>query len=285
MSIKAFFQTEWVQIEAAWQTWGDAVRAQGAQATEWIVGLSAAAAGDRILDLASGVGEPALELSRRVGPRGQVVASDLVAGPLCFIERSATRQGLPWLTTQVADMECLPFADASFDRVTCRFGLMFCPEPERALKEALRVVRPGGRIALLTWGDRRQPLFESTLGALNAGGADDVTQAERSPVPLDERPGPFQFALPERLASALARAGFEQVHAEQRRLAWPFAGTAQQYWRMFGELAGPSFVRRLGELGQREVTARALNALNAYRQGQIIDPGAVVVGGTGVRPS
>lgn len=271
MSIKEFFQSEWSQVADAWQTWQHDVRAQTAAATGWVVLLSRVAPGMRILDLASGVGEPALELARRVGAGGQVVATDLVAGPLEFVARAARAEGLDWLSTHVADMEALPFPNASFDLVTCRFGLMFSPDTNATLREVLRVLVPGGRATFLTWGPPTQPLFESTLGVLG------------SPYPTaSERPGPFRFSKPDVLRQHLLAAGFTQVEAEERRLAWPFHGSTERYWQMFSELSGPHV---LEGKDRRDVATRAVNALKAFRtgeSGEVVDPGALVVGCTGV---
>jgi SAM-dependent methyltransferase len=110
--------------------------------------------GHHVLDLASGVGEPALSMSELVGPRGSVTATDLVAEMLAGAERRAADQGLSNMRFQVTPMEELPFEDDSFDAVTCRIGLMYTPSPERAAAQARRVLRPGGRAAFMVWGPK-----------------------------------------------------------------------------------------------------------------------------------
>ncbi|MFP6748666.1 MAG: methyltransferase domain-containing protein [Alphaproteobacteria bacterium] len=110
--------------------------------------------GHHVLDLASGVGEPALSMSELVGPRGSVTATDLVAEMLAGAECRAADQGLSNMRFQVTPMEELPFEDDSFDAVTCRIGLMYTPSPERAAAQARRVLRPGGRAAFMVWGPK-----------------------------------------------------------------------------------------------------------------------------------
>src|SRR5690606_2241998 len=90
--------------------------------------------GARVLDLASGAGEPAIPIARAVGPSGEVVATDLVPEMLKGARRRAAEEGLANIRFEQADMEALPFADESFDAVTCRIGLMYAPDPLRALK-------------------------------------------------------------------------------------------------------------------------------------------------------
>src|SRR6478736_4380694 len=252
MSIKDFFQREWAGVADAWRKWGDEVRVQSAAATEWICELAQIRAGMLVLDLASGVGDPALELARRVGPTGRVTATDLVAGPLAFVEQAARTEGLTWLTTQSADMECLPFDDATFDAVTCRLGIMFSAEPARVLREIQRVLKPGGRAALIAWGSHRQPAFSSTLSVIG-----------------------------EYLSSELQAVGFAAVQEEQRVLPWPFRGSAEQFWEMFSELAGPSLRQAVASLEpekQRALIQRIVDNLRAHQQGSVVDPTALVIG-------
>src|SRR5439155_5325472 len=112
-----------------------------------------------VLDLASGTGEPALTLAPLVLPGGTVTATDLLPEILAVAEEQAAQQGRANLRCGVADAGDLPFADASFDRVTCRFGVMFFPDVPRALREVCRVLRPGGRAAFTAWGPAAEQTF------------------------------------------------------------------------------------------------------------------------------
>jgi SAM-dependent methyltransferase len=118
------------------------------------------AAGHAVLDLASGAGAPALAVAAAIGPTGMVTALDLAPEMLAGLARRAAEAGLgPRLVA--ADMGALPFAPGAFDRVTCRFGLMFAPDPIAAWAEARRVLRPDGRPAVMVWG----PLADNSLFA------------------------------------------------------------------------------------------------------------------------
>jgi SAM-dependent methyltransferase len=117
-----------------------------------IVGESLAEACDllpdeRVLDVAAGNGNATLAAARR----GCTVTSTDYVGSL--LERGAERARAERLTVafQVADVEALPFADASFDAVVSTFGVMFAPDHARSAAEMARVVRPGGRIGLANW--------------------------------------------------------------------------------------------------------------------------------------
>ncbi|WP_298833379.1 class I SAM-dependent methyltransferase [uncultured Piscinibacter sp.] len=102
---------------------------------------------EQVLDVAAGNGNATLAAARR-GAR--VVSTDYVAALLGRGRARAEAEQLP-VQFQVADVEALPFADASFDLVLSTFGVMFAPDHSRSAAEMLRVCRPGGRIALANW--------------------------------------------------------------------------------------------------------------------------------------
>ncbi len=102
---------------------------------------------DRVLDVAAGNGNASLAAARRYA---DVTATDYVPALLEHAQRRAAADGLP-LITQVADAENLPFADGTFDVALSTYGVMFAPDQERAARELVRVVRPGGRIGLANW--------------------------------------------------------------------------------------------------------------------------------------
>lgn len=114
--------------------------------------------GDRVLDVACGTGALALEIADRVGANGQVIGIDLSGR---MIERAqaqigpgsgeATRPDVEFLRM---DAEALEFPDDHFDAAVCALGLMYMPDPQRALAEMSRVTRRGGRVVFAVWGER-----------------------------------------------------------------------------------------------------------------------------------
>jgi ubiquinone/menaquinone biosynthesis C-methylase UbiE len=158
--------------------------------------------GDHVLDVAAGTGDQSILAGRIVGPSGSVLATDISADMLTIAARVFQQEGLTTITTRVMDAEHLDLEDNAFDAVICRLGLMLMPHPQQALREAHRVLKPGGKLAALIWSaPGRNPLFAVPLGivARYAGGASV------------RGPDPFSLADPAVFARELTEAGFHDV--------------------------------------------------------------------------
>jgi SAM-dependent methyltransferase len=165
--------------------------------------------GETVLDLASGAGEPALSAAKRVGPGGHVVGIDFVPAMLAgAIRRAAGFSGAP-PDFVVGDMTTLPFDDGQFDRVTCRFGIMFVPDTQACLTEAVRVLHSHGKAAFMVWG----PLADNTLFFELDAAVTEVLGPDprQSLLPL------FHFEQPGHLSGLMAEAGFSNVTEESLR--------------------------------------------------------------------
>jgi demethylmenaquinone methyltransferase/2-methoxy-6-polyprenyl-1,4-benzoquinol methylase len=115
------------------------------------VRLSGAKEGSSVLDCATGTGDLALVFKRKVGTSGRVVGTDFCPEMLESAPAKAARAGLQ-VEFQVADALALPFADDSFDVASIAFGIRNVDDPVKCLKEMARVVRPGGRVVVLEFG-------------------------------------------------------------------------------------------------------------------------------------
>src|SRR5262249_44348138 len=128
---------EWTNGDtvAAWGRWHAKITAQQVNMREALIQHARLEPGMRVLELACGTGDPALEIARRVGPEGRVTASDLSAQMLDICRKNASAAGLANMDFAVADAERLQFPPASFDRVTSRLGVMYFVDVQRALSE------------------------------------------------------------------------------------------------------------------------------------------------------
>ncbi len=144
---------KWGRKESAdWWSAGQAARQQiyGA-ATEMMLDLAGVQEGSRILDVAAGTGESTLMAAARVGPKGHVLAADVSPSMLNVAAEAARKAGFTNVETRVMNAENLELDTDSFDAVVCRIALMLFPNPAKALTEMRRVVKPGGKIAVMVY--------------------------------------------------------------------------------------------------------------------------------------
>jgi ubiquinone/menaquinone biosynthesis C-methylase UbiE len=231
--LREYFRHEWTDeaTVAAWRKWYAHIAHFTRGATEALIAAAKLRAGMRILDLASGVGDPALSLAKAVGPTGHVTATDLGPGMISLAEELAKTKGLNNIEFSEASADALPFPDQSFDVVTCRFGIMFFPDQVQALKECRRVLKPGGRAVFVAWGTKDQPFFTATAGI--------VLKYVQMP-PLDpEAPNMFMFGERGRLRRTLEAAGFADATEEVLTVPGKWKSSLEQYWEQFTEVAAP----------------------------------------------
>jgi ubiquinone/menaquinone biosynthesis C-methylase UbiE len=145
---KSAQRDQWNEDAAAWNRWGSTVQRWFGSVTQRMLDLAQLGPGQRVLDIASGAGEPALSAAERLAPGGYVLATDLSEKFLAFAQQIAEERHLQNFETRVMDGENLELADASFEAVLCRFGLMYMPDRHRALTEWRRVLRPEGHVAV-----------------------------------------------------------------------------------------------------------------------------------------
>ena len=194
------------------EKWRVKSAALGKPVTEGLVDLAQPTPGMRVLDLASGTGEPAITLAERVGPSGHVTALDLSEELLEIASKRAQNRGLTNLTTKQADAHHLPFPDESFDLATSRFGVMFFRDPEQALGELRRALRPGARACFLAWGPFDQPYWQTTMGVVHERVGGTLLDPDG--------PDPFRFSTPGSLSKVLQAASFDDIQEEATTFPW-----------------------------------------------------------------
>src|SRR5512147_1662738 len=123
--------------------------------------------GARVLDVCCGAGASALPAAEAVGSNGKIVAVDLAEELLKLGRMRATAAGLHWLEFRRGDMTALTFPDNHFDAVICVFGIFFVPDMESQVAKLWRLVKPGGQLAITTWGPGIfAPAYEIWLAAV-----------------------------------------------------------------------------------------------------------------------
>ncbi|HET9581981.1 MAG TPA: class I SAM-dependent methyltransferase [Gemmatimonadota bacterium] len=220
----AEIRERWRAAAPGWGKHAALLREMTAPVSSALVEWGAPAGEERWLDVAAGIGDPALHLARALGPGGLVVVSDFVV-EMVQRARAAVRDAgsPPRVAAVAAAAEGMPFARA-FDGLTCRFGAMFFADPPRALAGLRATLVPGGRAIFAVWAARERNAFFR-----------EVNDAVRAVVPDAPEPGPddphgFRYAADGALAGLLRAAGWEDV--EERRLPFTMAGglTPHRLW-------------------------------------------------------
>ncbi|HUG99658.1 MAG TPA: methyltransferase domain-containing protein [Gammaproteobacteria bacterium] len=206
----------WDAVAVGWSRWWSVFENAAQPVSERLVALAGVAPGHTVLDLATGLGEPALTAARRVGPRGRVLATDMAAAMLRGAAARAEAAGLRNIMFRAMDAERPDLPPDSFDAILCRWGLMFVPGLDEALRRLVTLLKPGGGFAAAAWATREEvPMIQISSAAV----------AACAPLPEDP-PGTldaFRFAEPERLAAPMRRAGLVEVSWEPLPLTFEFA--------------------------------------------------------------
>ena len=248
----------WAAVAPSWAQHADYVDERGAALTERMLELSAPRPGERVLELACGPGGLGLAAAERVVPGGEVVLSDVVAEMTAIAAARAAAVGLDHVTTLELDLERIDQPDSSYDLVLCREGLMFAPDPARAVREIARVLRRGGRTAIAVWGPReRNPWLGVVL--------DSVAAQLGRPAPPPGIPGPFSLDDADRLARLLHDAGLSDVAVAEVAVPMRVA-SFDEWWARTCALAGPlsQVLASLPEQAARALRARVDDAVRPY---------------------
>jgi SAM-dependent methyltransferase len=176
------------------------IRQLFAPVSEALIDDAGIAPGHSVLDVATGAGEPALRIAELVGSKGEVVGIDPVVGSIEASRRAAERLSLDNARFETARADNLPFPDNRFDAVVSRFGVMFFPSPVAGVREMLRVLKPGKKIAFAVWHFRDANPFHNVLARI----VDPVLPSPELP---PDAPGPFRFAATGKLRAIVAEAG------------------------------------------------------------------------------
>ena len=231
--VKEQQKKDWGQAAAGWRRYDEQLMRNSAPVTEMLLELAQVAPGKRVLDVACGTGEPALPAAKMVGPSGFVVATDMAAEMVEVAREKASAQGVVNVEFRVVDGEELGVALASFDAVTCRWGMMFMPEPLKFLYQAHEALKQGGRIAAAVWGPpERNPFITLPM----------ATVRKYVEVPAQDPSAPggiFSLADRSKLEFIFEQAGFGDIRVEAFELPMAIWDSGYEYWQFCTAIMGP----------------------------------------------
>jgi ubiquinone/menaquinone biosynthesis C-methylase UbiE len=192
---------------AAWSKWFHIMEAGAQPLNDRMITLAGVREGSAVLDIATGLGEPALTAARLAGPSGHVLATDLSEEMLAFARERAAAAALSNVAFRAMDANRLDVADASFDAVLCRWGLMFVERLDDALAAVRRALKPNGRLAAAVWGN---PEDAPSISLANRV----VLQTLGLPPPDEGPMTPFALRDTDALMQRVRKAGFGDVRGE-----------------------------------------------------------------------
>jgi ubiquinone/menaquinone biosynthesis C-methylase UbiE len=220
----------WDRFSDGWKRWDAVVLPWLAPYGQAMISRAGLRDDSHVLDIASGTGEPGLTAAARV-PDGSVTVTDLSERMLMIARENAARRGLTNVEAAVADAGALPFADASFDAVLCRFGFMFFPDIVATTAELVRVAKPGGRIVAAVWGDPAKNPWATTIMRT-------IGEHVDLPAPEPDSPSLFRCAPQGFMLAVFSAAGLRDV-AEDEVESDLVQGDAEEYWGFMNDAAAP----------------------------------------------
>ena len=200
---------------------GNRLRGEASEAvTKVMLDLANLQVGDRVLELAAGMGDLAVMTARRVGPNGFVLATDISTSMLNLAAETVREAGLTNVETRIMDAENLDVAPNSFNAALCRSALMLFPDRAKALAGVYRALKPAGRFAVSVWSTAEKNPFHGLPLAI-------VSRLAKIPAPSPGQPGMFALSGEGVLEKCLTTAGFRDVVVRAVPVQRYFPSTAE----------------------------------------------------------
>ncbi|TCO59646.1 class I SAM-dependent methyltransferase [Actinocrispum wychmicini] len=257
---KATQRANWNAMSAGWLTWREKFERGGTPVSERLLELGEVRPGHRVLDVGTGIGEPAVLLANTVGEHGRVTALDL-SEEMVEIAR-ARSAALGNVDVLRGDLESLDLPAGAFDALISRWGLMFAVDHRAAFAEAARVLVPGGRLAASVWGPpETAPMISRGFRVL----------AERLelPQPPPEEPSPYSMSDPAQVERELRAAGFAEVSVTGFDAPFWLTGT-DEYVEFYRTCSPPGLLtmieKRFGSKDDPDTWAAIAASVEPYRR-------------------
>jgi ubiquinone/menaquinone biosynthesis C-methylase UbiE len=272
----------WRDSAPFWEKHREIIQQMFAPVTQALVEDGLVSGGHAVLDIATGFGEPALTIAALVGAEGKVFGIDAAPEMVEAARRATDHLGFRNAKFDIASADRLPFPADTFDAAVSRFGVMFFPSPVDAVREMLRVLKPGRKLALAVWHLAERNPFHYTLWRV-------IERYVDSPPPTPDAPDAFRFASPGKLQDVLAEAG--AVAPSERLLQFTVQApiSVEDFWALRCEMSEKlrEKVAMLSREQLTEVKRQALAALRGYStdRGMSFPAEVLIVSGTKNRPT
>lgn len=270
----------WRETAQYWTRYSDTIARMFAPLTEAMIERAGIHEGQSVLDVAGGAGEPSLTIGRRVGPNGSVTCTDAIAEMVDAARSEANRRGLKNMQFHQCTADSLPFPENSFDVVVSRLGVMFFLDAVGAMREMLRVVRPGGSLTFAVWYKSDvNPFCYLVSGVMDK----HVKAAEADP----NAPNAFRFAEPGKLAGVMKQAGATDVQEEVVNFNLEAPLSAVEFWTMRSQTSDTlrEKLSHLPAAEQAQIAAEVVQAVEEFFPDNTMKFPAQMLIATGKKPT
>jgi len=273
--------SQWSESAPYWEKHREIIRGMFAPVAQALIEEARITAGQFVLDVATGPGEPALTIAGLVGPEGKVLGVDQVPEMVEAARREANRRAIHNASFEMAFADKLPYPANTFDAVVSRFGVMLFQSPTDSVREMLRVLKPGRRISMAVWHFAERNPFHYTLSRV-------VERYIDSPPPPADSPDAFRFAAPGKLLAILSDAGAAAPSERLLQFAIRAPISVEDFWAIRSEMSD-KLRAKLATLSKEQLAELRREALEAlamyYADGVMSFPGEVLIVSAGKEPS
>ncbi|MBI5418094.1 class I SAM-dependent methyltransferase [Candidatus Poribacteria bacterium] len=144
-------RNQWDSVAKGWRKWWQTFEKSSQKVSDTLIEFAGVEKGFKVLDVATGIGEPAVTAATKVGENGKIIATDHSSQMLAIAEERAKILGLKNISFKKIDAETLDFPEKNFDAVLCRWGLMFLPNLLSSLDNIYNILQPQGKFAAAVW--------------------------------------------------------------------------------------------------------------------------------------
>ena len=207
----------WDSVAAGWQQWWQTFENDAQKLSDHLVELAKISSGSKVLDMATGIGEPAITAAKKVSNGGHVLATDISPQMLATAKQRAASLGLQdVIEFKEGDAETISLPISTFDAALCRWGLIYLPDVKAGLFNIHKSLVNGGRIVAAVWASPdKVPFLSVVMGT--------VLRETQKPPPPSGIPGPFSLADQKITEAALSETGFKDIAVERMNVIFTYS--------------------------------------------------------------
>jgi ubiquinone/menaquinone biosynthesis C-methylase UbiE len=222
----------WDSVANNWKKWWKTIERGAEKVSRRLIELAEIKPGSRVLDIATGIGEPAITAANQIGNNGHILATDISPQMLSVAKQRATSLGLQnVIEFKEGDTETIDLPSSTFDAALCRWGLMSLPDIKAGLSNIYRSLIEGGHFAAAVWASPDQDTLIATTMNI-------VMKETNSLPPPPGAPGPFSLSDENSLKNSFMISGFKDLTIERMNVSFDF-DSPEDFTTFTSETVGP----------------------------------------------